>query len=149
MKYILPSFGLGEGRIFCCLLLFGKYPKKQQKTLWVTGNPINLRSRSLFPHPPLQKREVPNVGGIAMVIMRSFGIAETTSFFRIAAPSFYRLFRQSVVNPFPPCHKWQGDRNTALQAKPYGLFYFPYCPFPCFLPPLVCFFIAPSETLCF
>ena len=37
-----------------------------------------------------------------MVIMRSFGIAETTSFFRIAAPSFYRLFRQSVVNPFPP-----------------------------------------------
>ena len=56
-----------------------------------------------------------------MVIMRSFGIAETTSFFRIAAPSFYRLFRQSVVNPFPPCHKWQGDRNTVLLAKPYGL----------------------------
>ena len=27
-------------------------------------------------------REVPNVGGIAAVIMRSFGIAETTSFFR-------------------------------------------------------------------
>ena len=27
---------------------------------------------------------------------------ETTSFFRIAAPSFYRLSRQSVANPFPP-----------------------------------------------
>ena len=40
----------------------------------------------------------------------------------------------------PPCHLWQGDRNTVLQAKPYGLFYFPYCPFPCFLPPLMCFF---------
>ena len=37
-----------------------------------------------------------------MVIIRSFGIAETTSFFRIAAPSFYRLSRQSVANPFPP-----------------------------------------------
>ena len=42
--------------------------------------------------------------------------------------------------PVPPCHKWQGDRNTVLQAKPYGLFYFPYCPFPCFLPPLMCVF---------
>ena len=21
-----------------------------------------------------------------------------------------------------------------------GMFYFPYCPFPCFLPPLMCFF---------
>ena len=122
-----------------------------------------LRSRSILSHPPLhrngcshsrlsrshplcgwlwvnQKREVPNVGGIAMVIIRSFGIAETTSFFRIAVPSFYRLSRQSVANPFPPCHLWQGDRNTVLQAKPYGLFYFPYCPFPCFLPPLMCFF---------
>ena len=151
---------------------FWQVPQKVAKTLWVTGNPINLRSCSLLPHPPLQwndcshskftlsqplcgwfriklKREVPNVGGIAAVIMRSFGIAETTSFFRIAAPSFYRLSRQSVVNPFPPCHKWQGDRNTALQAKPYGLFYFPFFPFPCFLPPLVCFSIAPSETLCF
>ena len=38
----------------------------------------------------------------AMVIIRSFGIAETTSFFRIAVPSFYRLSRQSVANPFPP-----------------------------------------------
>ena len=75
-----------------------------------------------------------------MVIIRSFGIAETTSFFRIAVPSFYRLSRQSVANPFPPCHLWQGDRNTVLQAKPYGLFYFPYCPFPCFLPPLMCVF---------
>ena len=37
-------------------------------------------------------------------------------------------------------HLWQGDRNTVLQAKPYGLFYFPYCPFPSFLPPLMCFF---------
>ena len=27
---------------------------------------------------------------------------ETTSFFRIAVPSFYRLSRQSVANPFPP-----------------------------------------------
>ena len=84
-----------------------------------------LRSRSILSHPPLylndcslfwftrshplcgwlwvnQKREVPNVGGIAMVIIRSFGIAETTSFFRIAVPSFYRLSRQSVANPFPP-----------------------------------------------
>ncbi|RGR25409.1 hypothetical protein [Bacteroides uniformis] len=42
------------------------------------------------------------MGGIAMVIIRSFGIAETTSFFRIAVPSFYRLSRQSVANPFPP-----------------------------------------------
>ena len=39
-----------------------------------------------------------------------------------------------------PCHLWQGDRNTVLPAKPYGLFYFPYCPFPCFLPPLMCVF---------
>ena len=84
-----------------------------------------LRSLSILPHPPLhrndcshsrfvrshplcgrlwanQKREVPNVVGIAMVIIRSFGIAETTSFFRIAVPSFYRLSRQSVANPFPP-----------------------------------------------
>ena len=74
-----------------------------------------------------------------MVIIRSFGIAETTSFFRIAVPSFYRLSRQSVANPFPPatCDR---RRNTVLQAKPYGLFYFPYCPFPCFLPPLMCVF---------
>ena len=42
--------------------------------------------------------------------------------------------------PVPPCHLWQGDRNTVLLAKPYGLFYFPYCPFLCFLPPLMCFF---------
>ena len=62
-----------------------------------------------------------------MVIIRSFGIAETTSFFRIAVPSFYRLSRQSVANPFPPCHLWQGDRSMVLLAKPYGLFYFPYC----------------------
>nr|WP_229122601.1 hypothetical protein [Bacteroides uniformis] len=34
--------------------------------------------------------------------MRSFDIAETTFFFRIAAPSFYRFSRQPVVNPFPP-----------------------------------------------
>ena len=52
MKNILPSFRLGEGRIFCCSLLFGKYPKKQQKALWVTGNPINLRSRRFFPTLP-------------------------------------------------------------------------------------------------
>ena len=127
---------------------------------------VFLRSRSILSHPPLyrndcshfrftrshplcgwlwvnQKREVPNVGGIAMVIIRSFGIAETTSFFRIAVPSFYRLSRQSFANPFPPCHLWQGDRNTVLPAKPYGLFYFPYCPFPCFLPPLMCVFHSP------
>ena len=83
-----------------------------------------LRSRSILPHPPLhrndcshsrfarshplcgrlwanQKREIPNVGGIATVIIRSFGHAETTFFFRIAAPSFYRLSRQSVANLFP------------------------------------------------
>ena len=59
----------------------------------------------------------------------------------------------SVLHPLPitvcpgsplltrsPCHLWQGDRNTVLPAKPYGLFYFPYCPFPCFLPPLMCVF---------
>ena len=51
---------------------------------------------------------------------------------------FYRLSRQSVANPFPPVTCGRGD--TVLQAKPYGLFYFPYCPFPCFLPPLMCFF---------
>ena len=39
-----------------------------------------------------------------MVIIRSFGIAETTSFFRIAVPSFYRLSRQSVANPFAEGH---------------------------------------------
>ena len=39
---------------------------------------------------------------ILEIIIRSFGIAETTSFFRIAVPSFYRLSRQSVANPFPP-----------------------------------------------
>ena len=31
----------------------------------------------------------------------------------------------------------------------FYFFLFPFFPFPCFLPPLVCFFIAPSETLCF
>ena len=137
--------------------------EKLFKDIVLRWHTVFLRSRSILSHPPLhrndcshsrftrshplcgwlwanQKREVPNVGGIAMVIIRSFGIAETTSFFRIAAPSFYRLSRQSVANPFPPCHLWQGDRNTVLLAKPYGLFYFPYCPFPCFLPPLMCFF---------
>ena len=137
--------------------------EKLFKDIVLRWHTVFLRSRSILSHPPLhrndcshfrftrshplcgwlwanQKREVPNVGGIAMVIIRSFGIAETTSFFRIAVPSFYRLSRQSVANPFPPCHLWQGDRNTVLQAKPYGLFYFPYCPFPCFLPPLMCFF---------
>ena len=140
--------------------------EKLFKDIVLRWHTVFLRSRSILSHPPLhrndcshsrfarshplcgwlwanQKREVPNVGGIAMVIIRSFGIAETTSFFRIAVPSFYRLSRQSVANPFPPCHLWQGDRNTVLQAKPYGLFYFPYCPFPSFLPPLMCVFHSP------
>ena len=34
-----------------------------------------------------------------MVIIRNFGIAETTSFFRITSPSFYRLFRQFRFKP--------------------------------------------------
>ena len=59
----------------------------------------------------------------------------------------------SVLQPLPftvcpgsplltlfPCHSWQVDRNTSLPAEPYGLFYFPFCPFPCFLPPLMCVF---------
>ena len=59
----------------------------------------------------------------------------------------------SVLHPLPftvcpgsplltlfPCHEWQVDRNTSLPAEPYGLFYFPFCPFPCFLPPLMCVF---------
>ena len=114
--------------------------EKLFKDIVLRWHTVFLRSRSILSHPPLhrndcshsrftrshplcgwlwvnQKREVPNVGGIAMVIIRSFGIAETTSFFRIAVPSFYRLSRQSVANPFPPCHLWQGDRNTVLQAN--------------------------------
>ena len=46
----------------------------------------------------------------------------------------------SPLLTFFPSHGWQGDRNTVLLAKPYGLFYFPYCPFPCFLPPFMCVF---------
>ena len=99
--------------------------EKLFKDIVLRWHTVFLRSRSILSHPPLhrngcshsrlsrshplcgwlwanQKREVPNVGGIAMVIIRSFGIAETTSFFRIAVPSFYRLSRQSVANPFPP-----------------------------------------------
>ena len=99
--------------------------EKLFKDIVLRWHTVFLRSRSILFHPPLhwndcshsrftrnhplcgwlwvnRKREVPNVGGIAMVIIRSFGIAETTSFFRIAVPSFYRLSQQSVANPFPP-----------------------------------------------
>ncbi|WP_204901859.1 hypothetical protein, partial [Bacteroides uniformis] len=47
----------------------------------------------------------------------SFGIAETTSFFRIAAPSFYRLSRQSVVNPFPPATSGRKRIRLCLQSR--------------------------------
>ncbi|RHC69735.1 hypothetical protein DW831_21165, partial [Bacteroides uniformis] len=65
------------------------------------------------------------------VIIRSFGIAETTSFFRIAVPSFYRLSRQSVANPFPPatCDREIGIRFAGktvwfvlLSVLPFSLF---------------------------
>ena len=131
-----------------------------------------LRSRSILSHPPLylndcslfwftrshplcgwlwvnQKREVPNVGGIAMVIIRSFGIAETTSFFRIAVPSFYRLSRQSVANPFPPV---TGGREIGIRFCKQNrmvCFTFRTALFLVFCLPLCVFFIAPSETLCF
>ena len=48
-----PFFWIREGRAFRCPLLFGKRPKKSsKKTLGVTGNPINLRSRRFFPTLP-------------------------------------------------------------------------------------------------
>jgi hypothetical protein len=59
-----------------------------------------------------------------MVIIRSFGIAETTSFFRFATPSFYRLSRQSVANPFPPATNGReiGIRFVLLSVLPFSLF---------------------------
>ena len=130
--------------------------EKLFKDIVLRWHTVFLRSRSILPHPPLhrndcshsrfarshplcgwlwanQKKEVPNVGGIAMVIIRSFGIAETTSFFRIAAPSFYRLSRQSVVNPFPPLPLGGGEIGIRLCLPSRMVcFYFPYRPFPWF-----------------
>ena len=51
MKYILPSFGLGKGEHFA-VRYFWQAPQKVAKTLGVTGNPINLRSRRFFPTLP-------------------------------------------------------------------------------------------------
>lgn len=52
MKYILPSFGLGKGEHFAVRYFLASAPKKVAKTLGVTGNPINLRSRRFFPTLP-------------------------------------------------------------------------------------------------
>lgn len=49
------------------------------------------------------------MAGIAIVIIRSFGIAETPFFFLFAVSSFYRLSRQSTVNLFLGCRHGCGQ----------------------------------------